>query len=81
MHTYTTFKDSWQLSVENRSQGWQLEVSRWTGEDFETLYAAYCIAESFFEAAFGALAKAGYPEDFIEWQLTEWEIFSPEDDD
>ena len=77
----TTPSHDWQLTVEPRLQGWQIQVSHWTGNDFETLYDAYAIVESVFEGAWTALAEAGYEEDFIEWQLGEWGIFMPEEEE
>lgn len=76
----TTPTSDWQLTVERRLQGWQIQVSFWNGDDFITKYDAYVIAESVFEGAYTALAKAGYPDD-IEWQLAEWGIFMPDDDE
>jgi hypothetical protein len=80
----TIYKDAtndWQLSVENRLQGWQIQVWRWTGDDFDTLYDAYAIVESLFEGAYTALSEAGFDEDSIEWQLAEWGILMPDEDE
>lgn len=81
MTIYTTPNDVWQMTVDNRLQGWQVEVSYWTGEEFVSQYDRYVIAESLFEATYGALADASFDEDSIEWQLAEWGIFAPEDEE
>ena len=79
MTVYTTQDDNWQMTVENRSQGWQIYVSYWNGEDFVSPYEAYVIADSLFEATYGALADSAFDEDSIEWQLNEWGIFAPDE--
>lgn len=81
MTTYKDASNDWQLHVDNRLQGWQIQVWRWTGDDFDTLYDAYAIVEGLFEGAYTALSEAGYPEDFIESQLGDWGIFMPDEDE
>jgi hypothetical protein len=81
MTIYSTPSHYWQMTVDNRLQGWQIQVSHWTGDDFDTLYDAYAIVESVFEGAFTALSEAGFDEDSIEYQLAEWGIFMPEEDE
>lgn len=78
---HTTPDSTWQLTVESRLQGWQIQVSKWDGENFLTLYDAYAIVESVFEGAWIALSEAGFPENDIEWQLAEWDIFAPEENE
>ncbi len=81
MAIYTTKNSIWQMTVDNRLQGWQVCVSYWTGEEFVTQYDRYVIADNLFEATFGALADSSYPEDRIESRLAEWGIFMPEEDE
>jgi hypothetical protein len=81
MTIYTAENDTWQMTVDNRLQGWQVEVSKWTGEHFHVRYDVYVIAESLFEATFDALIEAGFPENNTEYQLAEWGIFMPEEDE
>lgn len=78
---YTSKDDLWQMCVDNRLQGWQVEVSFWNGSDFDLKTHAYIIADSLFEATFGALADANFDENSIEWQLAEWGIFMPDEDE
>lgn len=79
--TYNTANDAFQMTVEDRLQGWQVQVSYWNGEDFETRYDRYAIAESLWEACFTALCEAGFDSETADWQLAEWEIFPPIDDE
>ncbi len=81
MTVYTTANDTWQMTVDNRLQGWGVEVSKWTGEDFDVRYDLYVIADNLFEATFDALITAGFPENNAEYQLAEWGIFMPEEDE
>jgi hypothetical protein len=76
---YTTKDDNWQMTVRNRSQGWQVQVTQWDGDNFTEHYDAYVIADSLFEATFGALADSGFNGDFIESQLDDWGIFAPDE--
>lgn len=77
---YTSPNGIWQMTVDNRLQGWQVEVSYWTGEDFVTQYDAYVITDNLFEATYGALADSSFPENRIESRLAEWGIFMPDED-
>ena len=78
---YNTANDAFQMTVEPRLQGWQVQVSYWNGNDFEIRYDRYAICESVFEACSGALMDSGFDWEDAEWQLAEWEIFPPIDDE
>lgn len=76
---YNTKDDIWQVSVESRLQGWQICVSRWTGDDFETFSDCYAIAESLHEAITDALTETGFWDwDSADYQAEQWGIFAPE---
>lgn len=81
MATYLTPNDKWQVYVDNRLQGWQVQVSVWTGEEFDVRYDAYVIADSLYEAVTGALTASGMDWETADWHCAEWGIEMPNDDE
>jgi hypothetical protein len=81
MTIYNTKDDAWQVVVDNRLQGHQITVSFWNGDDFETRYDAYVIADSLYEGITDALQIAGMDWDTAEFQVNEWGITRPDDGD
>ncbi len=81
MAIYNTTDDAWQVSVDNRLQGWQVQVSAWDGENFDVRYDRYAICESLNEAVIDALTASGMDWETADWQTAEWGILAPSDDD
>jgi hypothetical protein len=79
---YSTKDDNWQVSIDTRPNGLDVQVSYWDGEDFITRYDKFVIAESRFEAITDALLEAGFGEwASVEDQATEWGIIPPNDEE
>lgn len=76
MAIYLTPNDKVQVYVDNRLQGWQVQVSFWTGEEFDVRYDSYVIADSLYEAVTGALTASGMGWEEADWHCAEWEIIS-----
>lgn len=78
---YKTKDDIWQVSVESRLQGSQVQVSFWNSEesDFAVLYDCYVIAESLYEAITNALIETGFWDwDSADNQAEQWGISAPD---
>lgn len=78
---YSTPDNRYQMTVDNRLQGWGVQVSEWTGADFKIRFEKYVIAESLWEATYGALTSAGMDDGEADYQLAEWGICQPTDED
>lgn len=78
---YNTPDDLWQVSVDNRLQGWQVQVSFWNGDDFEIRYDAYAICESLHEAVIDAMMASGIDWEIADYQTAEWGITPPQSDE
>jgi hypothetical protein len=79
---YSTKDDNWQVSIDTRANGLDVQVSYWNGEDFITRYDKFVIAENRFEAITDALLEAGFGEwASVEDQATEWGITPPNDEE
>jgi hypothetical protein len=79
---YTTKDDNWQVSIDTRPNGLDVQVSYWDGEDFITRYDSFVIAESRFEAITDALLASGFGEwARVEDQATEWGITPPNEEE
>lgn len=81
MAIYTTSDDALQVTTESRLQGWQVQVSKWTGENFDVLYDRYAIVENYWEAVIGGLIESGIEAEEADWQMAEWGIFPPNEDE
>ena len=81
MAIYNSTDDLYQVSVDNRLQGWQVQVSFWNGEDFETRYDAYAICESLHEAVIDAMMEAGIIWELAENYAADWGITPPNDEE
>ena len=79
---FSTKDDNWQVSIDTRPNGLDVQVSYWDGEDFITRYDKFIVAESRFEAITDALLEAGFGEwASVEDQATEWGITPPNDEE
>jgi hypothetical protein len=79
---YTTENSNWQVSIDNRVSGLDVQVSFWDGEDFITKYDFFVVAESLFEAITDALLASGFGDwDTVEEQATKWGITPPNDEE
>lgn len=78
---YNTPDDVWQITVDDRLQGWQVQISFWDGDDFETRYDAYAICESLHEAITDAMATVGIDWELADFYAAEWGITPPESDE
>jgi hypothetical protein len=79
---YTTKDDNWQVSIDTRPNGLDVQVSHWDGENFITRYEKFVIAESRFEAITDALLESGFGDwASVEDQATEWGITPPNDEE
>jgi len=78
---YKTKNDTYQVSVNPRPNGLEVQVSFWDGEDFIIKYEEFVIAESWFEAITDALVQSGFDWDAAERQVNEWEITMPDDEE
>jgi len=55
-----TKNDLWQVSLDNRISGLDVQVSFWNGNDFEDRYKMFVIADSWNEAITDALVQSGW---------------------
>jgi hypothetical protein len=79
---YSTKDDNWQISIDTRPNGLDVQVSYWNGEDFITQYDKFVIAESRFEAITDALLESGFGDwESVEDQVNQWGIIAPDEDD
>jgi hypothetical protein len=78
---YSTPKNEWQVSVDTRPNGLDVQVSYWDGEDFQVRYEMFVIAESLYEAITDALVESGWGWDTADYQVTQWGITPPNDDE
>lgn len=80
---YTADSDNLQVSIHYYpTDGVQVTVSIWNGNDFVTKFDKRVIADSLWEAVGDALTQGLDVEwDKVEGYLTEWEITPPEDED
>ncbi len=76
---YTTENDTYQVSVNPRPQGLEVQVSFWNGEDFITKYEQFVIADSWYEAITGALVESGFDSENADYQANKWGITPPDD--
>lgn len=78
---YATKDDLYQVSVNPRPNGLEVQVSFWDGEDFQIRYEEFVIAESWFEAITDALVESGFDWDAAEQQVNQWGITLPDDEE
>lgn len=79
---YSTKNNDWQVSVDTKPNGLDVQVSFWDGEDFIVKYDFFVIAESSFEAITDALLASGFGEwDAVQEQAEKWGIFPPNDEE
>jgi hypothetical protein len=78
---YSTKSDDWQVSVNPRPQGLDVQVSFWDGDNFQVRYEKFVIAESWYEAITDALTQSGWGWDTADYQVSQWGIFPPNDEE
>ena len=78
---YTTENSTYQVSVNPRPQGLEVQVSFWDGEDFQVKYEQFVIAESWYEAITDALVQSGFDWDTADYQVNKWGITPPNDEE
>jgi hypothetical protein len=80
---YTAQNDTLQVAVHRYPvDGVQVTVSIWNGNDFVTKFDKRVIADSLWEAMGSAMTQGLDIEwEQADYQLAEWGIFPPEDDD
>jgi hypothetical protein len=61
--------------------GSQITVMKYDGDDWNTVVDSRFICDSFWEAMFDALFQSGLNSEHAMWQLDEWNIQHPNDDD
>ena len=76
-----TKDDVWQVSVDKRVTGLDVQVSFWDGENFQTPYKMFVIADSWFEAITDALTESGWDWVEAQEQVNDWGITPPDDED
>jgi hypothetical protein len=76
-----TKDDVWQVSIDNRISGLDVQVSFWDGENFHTPYKMFVIADSWFEAITDALTESGWDWVVAQEQVNDWGITPPDDED
>jgi hypothetical protein len=76
-----TKNDVWQVSLDNRISGLDLQVSFWDGEDFIIKYEQFVIADSWYEAITDALVQSGFDWETADYQANKWGITPPNDED
>jgi hypothetical protein len=78
---YKTKNDTYQVSVNPRPNGLEVQVSFWDGEDFIIKYEEFVIAESWYEAITDALVQSGFDWGTADWQTHKWGITPPEEEE
>jgi hypothetical protein len=80
---YKTSNDRLQVAVHYYlTDGVQITISEWDGEDFITLYDRRVIADSLYEAVTGALMESRDMEwEDADWQCTLWDIYPSDEDE
>ena len=78
---YSTKTNDWQVTMDARPNGLNVQVSYWDGEDFQVRYESFVIAESWYEAITDALVESGWGWDTADWQVAQWGITAPDDDE
>lgn len=81
MTIYTARDDRYQVAVDSRLQGWQVQVSFWNGEDFEIRQDGYIIADSLYEAVSDSLVQAGLDWELADSYANDWGITAPDSDE
>jgi hypothetical protein len=75
---YKTKDDTYQVSVNPRPNGLEVQVSFWDGEDFIIKYEEFVIAESWYEAITDALVESGFDWETADRQANQWGITLPD---
>lgn len=76
-----TKDDVWQVSLDNRISGLDVQVSFWDGENLQTPYKMFVIADSWYEAITDALVQSGWSWESADYQVHTWGITPPDDED
>jgi hypothetical protein len=74
--------ENWSVSVSFYPvDGVQICVRNWTDDEWVEVVDSRFICDSFWEAMFCALTEAGLNSEHAAWQLAEWNIVEPSDED